>query len=96
MINPIQILIPNIAILIQSNMQQLFMLISSSTVTICVAHEARIKHLKVVEDSNLIICQTKGNFSLKKPPLAPYRALTQKLEKKKKKINFEITHDPKK
>jgi hypothetical protein len=33
MINPNQILIPNIAILIQSNMQQLFTLISSSTVT---------------------------------------------------------------
>ena len=44
---------------------------------LAVTHEARIKHLKVVEDSNFIIYQAKGEFSLKKPSLAPYRALTQ-------------------
>ena len=31
------------------------------------------KHLKVMGDSNLVICQTKGSFSMKEPNLAPYR-----------------------
>ena len=49
-----------------------------------------IKHLKVVGDSNLIVCQARGEFSLKEPSLAPYRALAQKLEKKF--ATFEIEH----
>jgi hypothetical protein len=42
---------------------------------LAIAHEMGIKHLRVIEDSNLIICQTKGEFSLKEPSLAPYHAL---------------------
>ena len=42
---------------------------------LAIAHEMGIKHLKVIGDSNLIICQAKGEFSLKEPSLAPYRAL---------------------
>jgi hypothetical protein len=42
MINPNQILIPNIAILIQSNMQQLFTLTSSSTVTLMFKDENEV------------------------------------------------------
>ena len=42
---------------------------------LAIAHEMGIKHLKVIGDSNLIICQTKGEFSLKEPSLAPYHAL---------------------
>ncbi len=29
---------------------------------LAIAHEMGIKHLKVIGDSNLIICQAKGNF----------------------------------
>uniref|UniRef100_A0A2N9HKP8 Uncharacterized protein n=1 Tax=Fagus sylvatica TaxID=28930 RepID=A0A2N9HKP8_FAGSY len=55
-----------------------------------ITHEMGIKHLRVIRDSNLIICQTKGEFSLKEPSLALYRALAQKLEKKFD--TFEISH----
>ena len=34
------------------------------------ALEMRVKHLKVMGDSNLVVCQTKGSFSLKEPSLA--------------------------
>ena len=57
---------------------------------LAVAHEMGIKHLRVIGDSNLIICQTKGEFSLKEPSLALYRALAQKLEEKFD--TFEISH----
>ena len=29
-----------------------------------------VKHLRVLSDSNLVVCQTKGSFSLKEPSLA--------------------------
>ena len=57
---------------------------------LAVAHEMGIKHLRVIVDSNLIICQTKGEFSFKEPSLALYRALAQKLEEKFD--TFEISH----
>ena len=57
---------------------------------LAIAHEMGIKHLWVIGDSNLIICQTKGEFSLKEPLLALYRALAQKLEEKFD--TFEISH----
>ena len=31
--------------------------------------EMGVKHLKVLGDSNLVVCQTKGRFSLKEPNL---------------------------
>ena len=37
--------------------------------------EIGIKHLRVMGDSNLVVCQTKGRFSLKEPNLAPYKAM---------------------
>jgi ribonuclease HI len=57
---------------------------------LAIAHEMGIKHLRVIGDSNLIICQAKGEFSLKEPSLAPYRALAQRLEEKFS--TFEVTH----
>ena len=54
--------------------------------------EMGVKHLKVLCDSNLVVCQTKGSFSLKKPSLAPYRAMAQKMEEKF--LTFEIEHAP--
>uniref|UniRef100_A0A2N9I7D6 Integrase catalytic domain-containing protein n=1 Tax=Fagus sylvatica TaxID=28930 RepID=A0A2N9I7D6_FAGSY len=57
---------------------------------LAIAHEMGIKHLRVIGDSNLIVCQAKGEFSLKEPSLAPYRALAQKLEGKFS--TFEVTH----
>ena len=56
------------------------------------ALEMGIKHLKVMGDSNLLVCQTKGSFSLKEPSLAPYRAMAQKM--KEKFPTFEIEHTP--
>ena len=47
---------------------------------LAVACEMGIKHLRVIRDSNLVVCQTKGKFALKEPSLAPYRAMAQMLE----------------
>ena len=33
--------------------------------------EMRVKHLRVLGDSNLVVCRAKGSFSLKEPSLAP-------------------------
>ena len=49
-----------------------------------------VRHLKVIGDSNLVVCQAKGNFSLKEPGLAPYRTMAQKMEEKFS--TFEIEH----
>jgi ribonuclease HI len=57
---------------------------------LAIAHGMGIKHLRVIGDSNLIICQAKGEFSLKEPSLEPYRALAQRLEGKFS--TFEVTH----
>ena len=54
--------------------------------------EMGVKHLKVLGDSNLVVCQTKGCFSLKEPNLAPYKAMAQKMEEKF--LTFEIEHAP--
>jgi len=43
-------------------------------------------------DSNLVVYQAKGRFSLKEPSLAPYRAMAQKMEEKFS--TFEIKHAP--
>ena len=56
------------------------------------AFEMGIKHLKVMGDSNLVVCQTKGCFSLKELNLAPYRTMAQKMEEKFS--MFEIEHAP--
>ena len=39
------------------------------------ALEIGVKHLKVISDSNLVVCQAKGIFSVKEPSLAPYRVM---------------------
>jgi ribonuclease HI len=57
---------------------------------LAIAYEMGIKHLRVVGDSNLVVCQARGEFLLKEPSLAPYRALAQKLEEKFS--TFEIEH----
>jgi hypothetical protein len=49
-----------------------------------------IKHLRVIRDFNLVVCQAQGEFSLKESSLAPYRALAQKFEAKFS--TFEIEH----
>ena len=56
------------------------------------ALEIGIKHLRVMGDSNLVVCQTKWSFSLKELSLASYRAMTQKMEEKFS--TFEIEHTP--
>ena len=45
-----------------------------------VAREMGIKHLRVIGDSNLVVCQAKGEFALKELSLAPYKAMAQMLE----------------
>jgi ribonuclease HI len=57
---------------------------------LAIAYEMGIKHLRVIGDSNLMVCQARGEFSLKEPSLAPYRALAQKLEAKFS--TFKIEH----
>ncbi|XP_023900709.1 uncharacterized protein LOC112012564 [Quercus suber] len=47
---------------------------------LAMALEMGVKHLRVLGDSNLVVCQANGSFSLKEPNLAPYRAMTQKME----------------
>ena len=59
---------------------------------LAIALEMGIKHLRVIGDSNLVVCPTKGSFSLKEPSLTPYRAITQKMEEKFS--TFEIEHTP--
>ena len=54
--------------------------------------EIGVKHLKVLGDSNLVVCQTKGSFSLKEPSLAPYKVMAQKM--KEKILTFGIEHVP--
>ena len=54
------------------------------------AFKMRIKRLRVKGDSNVVVCQTKGSFSLKETSLAPYRAMAQKMEEKFS--TFEIEH----
>ena len=57
-----------------------------------IALEMGVKHLRVMGDSNLVVCQTKRNFSLKEPNLASFRAMTKKMEEKFS--TFEIEHTP--
>uniref|UniRef100_A0A2N9HNA1 Uncharacterized protein n=1 Tax=Fagus sylvatica TaxID=28930 RepID=A0A2N9HNA1_FAGSY len=57
---------------------------------LAIAYEMGIKHLRVTGDFNLVVCQARGEFFLKEPSLAPYRALAQKLEAKFS--TFEIEH----
>ena len=54
--------------------------------------EMGVKHLRVLGDSNLVVCQAKGSFSLKEPSLAPYRVMAQRMEEKFS--TFEIEHAP--
>ena len=54
-----------------------------------IAREMGIKHLKNIEDSNLVICQ-RLEFSLEELSLAQIRTLIQRLEEKFK--TFEINH----
>ena len=49
-----------------------------------------VKHFKVIGDSNLVVCQEKGSFSLKESSLALYRTLAQKMEERFS--TFEIEH----
>ena len=49
---------------------------------LAMALEMGIKHLRVIGDSNLVVCQAKGSFSLKEPSLAPYRTLAQRMGEK--------------
>ncbi|OMP00134.1 Integrase, catalytic core [Corchorus capsularis] len=54
------------------------------------AKEKGIKYLRVKGDSNLVISQVNGEFALKEPTLAPYRAMERELEKLFE--TFEIVH----
>ena len=56
-----------------------------------IALEMGIKRLKVRGDSNLVVSQAKGDFSLKEPSLALYRAMAQRLEDHFDELNIEHT-----
>ena len=53
------------------------------------ACEMGIKHLQVIGESNLVVCQVRGDFALKEPSLAPYRAMAQRLEDSFEEFNIE-------
>lgn len=57
---------------------------------LAIALEMGNRHLRAVGDSNLVVCQVKGSFSLKEPTLALYRMLAQRIEEKF--CMFEIEH----
>ena len=57
--------------------------------SLVVAHEMGIKHLRVIGDLNLVVCQARGDFALKEPSLAPYRAMAQRLEDSFEEFNIE-------
>ena len=59
---------------------------------LAVAREMGIKHPQVIRDSNLVVCQARGDFALKEPSLAPYRAMAQRLEDSFEEFNIE--HSP--
>ena len=59
---------------------------------LAIAHEMGIKCLKVIGDSNLVVSQANGDFSLKEPTLALYRTLAQKLEEKFDTLTIEYAH----
>ncbi|XP_030945875.1 uncharacterized protein LOC115970375 [Quercus lobata] len=56
------------------------------------ALEMGVKHLRVMGDSNLVVCKTKGSFSLKEPSLAH----TEQWPRRSRKSfsTFEIEHTP--
>ena len=56
---------------------------------LAVARQMGIKHLQVIGDSNLVVCQARGDFTLKEPSLAPYRAMAQRLEDSFEEFNIE-------
>ena len=56
---------------------------------LAVAREMGIKHLRVIEDSNMVVCQARGDFALKELSLAPYRATAQRLEDSFEEFNIE-------
>ena len=59
--------------------------------SLALARELRIKRLKVRGDSNLVISQDKGDFALREPSLAPYRAMAQRLEDYFEELTIEHT-----
>ena len=47
---------------------------------LAIAREMRMKQLKVIGDSNLVVCQAIGDFPIREPSLAPYRSMAKHLE----------------
>ena len=41
-----------------------------------------VKHMRVLGDSNLVVSQVKGDFTLREQSLATYRTWAQKVEQK--------------
>ena len=56
---------------------------------LAVAREMGIKRLLVIGDSNLVVYQARGDFALKEPSLAPYRAMALRLEDSFDEFNIE-------
>ena len=56
---------------------------------LAIAREMGIKCLQVIGDSNLVVCQARGDFALREPSLAPYKAMAQRLEDFFEEFNIE-------
>ena len=50
-----------------------------------------IQRLKVRGDSNLVVSQARGDFSLREPSLAPYQVMAQRLEDHFNELTIEHT-----
>lgn len=49
---------------------------------LAIALSIRVKHIRVLRDSNLVVSQVRGYFSLRESSLASYHAWAQKIERK--------------
>ena len=56
-----------------------------------VALSIGVKHMRVLEDSNLVVSQVKGDFAIREQSLAAYRTRAQRLEQEFKTFSIEYT-----
>ncbi|CAL2265375.1 unnamed protein product [Prunus armeniaca] len=53
------------------------------------ARERGVERIKIIGDSNLVLSQSQGNFTVKEPTLAPYRTAAERLVRSFKQVVLE-------
>ena len=56
-----------------------------------IALSIRVKHMRVLGDSNLVVFQVKGDFALREQGLTAYRTWAQRLEQEFQTFSVEYT-----